>query len=75
VVGDAPVGAERPQLAEQRACARERGVGRRIHPAQGGRIDHARRRELERERDQIGLEDLGRGVRAPGVVLGLGPQP
>jgi hypothetical protein len=52
---------EGAELGEQRPCLREGGRGRRVEPSELGRVPDSSRRQIERERREVGLKDLGRG--------------
>lgn len=69
VAGDPTAGVERPELPQERARLRERAGGRWIEPAQRRWIGNTGSSEIERERGQIGLEDLGLGRREQLRVL------
>jgi hypothetical protein len=69
------VGGERAELAQQLAGLGERRRGRRIEQPERGRIGHAPGGEVERERREVGLEDLGRRGRLEAALVLQAPQP
>ena len=72
---DAATGVDGLEPCEQVACLRERRRWRRIDPRQGRGVVAAPAGEFERERREVCLEDLGRGLRQQRVVSRLAPQP
>ncbi len=56
----APVRIERVERRQPRSRLLHRSLGRRVEPAQGAGIGHPPQGAVERQRRQIGLEDLGR---------------
>ena len=64
---------ERAEIEQQRARRGERGSGRRRQPGQGG-VARAPQRQLERQRRQVGVEDLGRREGQQAALRLLGPQ-
>ncbi len=75
VGGDAARLIQRPQLPEQRSRLGQRGGGRGVKPPERRRVGDPGGRQLQRERRQVGLEDLGGIPRQEVGVLPLGPEP
>jgi hypothetical protein len=74
VGGYAPGGVECPKTLEQLARTRELCHGRRIEPAQRRGLPHAPAGELQCQRREIGVDDLGRRERGEGRVGTLTPR-
>ena len=72
--GDAPGRVHRAQASQEIACLRERRRGRRIEPAQAPGIRRAPAGELERERCEVRMQDLGRRLCDERRLHALGPQ-
>ena len=75
VGGDASAVVERPETLEQLPGARELRRGRRVEPAKRRGLPHAPAGELQRERREIGVDDLGRRVGREARVGTLAPRP
>src|SRR6476661_7686686 len=74
VIGNAPVLPKRPETPEQRSRLVEGSRGRRIQPEKIPRIGDTGVGEVQRQRRQVGLEDLGRVTGQEGRVLGGRPE-
>ena len=72
---DATVGVERLETRQQVACLGERREWRRVEPGERARVAGAPAGELERERREVGLENLRGRVRQQRRVRRLAPQP
>jgi len=75
LLGDAAIGVERIELAEQALGLLQRRCGRRIEEGQARRIADAPLREVEHQRRQIGGEDFRLRERRKRRGLRLVPQP
>ncbi len=71
---DAIVGVDRLQAPQQIARLREMRGRRRVEPAQGARIGGAPDAELERERREVRVQDLGFGPRVQRELRALRPE-
>ena len=69
----APGRIERAEIEQQGARRGQRGGGRRRQPGQGG-VARAPQRQFERQRRQVGVEDLGRREGQQAALRLLGPQ-
>ena len=58
VAGEAAACIEGAELGEQRPCLRESGRRRQVEPPELGGVPDSSRRQIERERREVGLEDL-----------------
>ncbi len=73
VRGDPPRLVERPEPLQQIARALQHRHRRRIQPRQRGGVGRAPLGEVERERREVGFEDLGRRLRGEAALRTLAP--
>ncbi len=73
VSGDAPISTDGPERTQKVARAGQHGGRRRIQPPQVGGVPYTPTRELQSERRQICIDDLGRRKRGQAAMRTFAP--